>query len=323
MPLVGIASLAASAPLLASKRAVTYQHLPTRRLINKCTSARMPFDWTINPYRGCEFGCKYCYARYTHEFMELRDPESFETHIFAKQFQPASIRSELASIPASDHIAIGTATDPFQPAERRFRLTRTVLEVLAQGHGRKFSITTKSDLIAEDAGLLAALAQRNIVHVNFTVTTMDAALARLIEPRAPRPDLRIHALAALARQGISTGVFSSPILPCINDSPSNLMAVAVAARQAGAQYFGGGVVFLQPSASKVFLPFIEERFPALSQRYRQSFAQSAYLRGPYVELIRGRIRAIRDQLGLASSPVDYQPDYQEPQLSLFPEAPAR
>jgi DNA repair photolyase len=323
MPFVGIAQLAASAPLLAAKRSVSYQQLPTRRLINRCASERMPFEWTINPYRGCEFGCKYCYARYTHQYMELREPESFETQIFAKQFLPASVRSELASIPAPDHIAIGTATDPYQPAERRFRLTRSILKVLATQFGRKFSITTKSDLIADDVSLLTVIAERNVLHVNFTVTTMDPALARLIEPRAPRPDLRVRALAALAEQGISAGVFASPILPCINDSALSLTAVAEAASKAGARYFGGGVVFLQPSASKVFLPFLEERFPELASRYRASFSQSAFLRGPYVELIRGRIRTIRERSGLASSPVDYQPDYQEPQLNLFDHAPAR
>src|SRR4051794_11760471 len=121
MPLVGIARLASLASPLQDKLSVSYRQLPTRSWINRCSAARMPFDWTINPYRGCEFGCKYCYARYAHEFMELR-PEEFETRIFAKEFQPASFRRELAAIPRHQPIAIGTATDPYQPAERRFRL---------------------------------------------------------------------------------------------------------------------------------------------------------------------------------------------------------
>jgi DNA repair photolyase len=142
--LTGIAKLASEGELLAAKRRVDYRELPTRRFIGRASGRKMPFEWTINPYRGCEFGCKYCYARYTHEFMELRDTEQFETEIYAKSFDLASFRRELARVPMKDGICIGSATDPYQPAERRFQITRRILETFLHEHGRTFSVTTKS-----------------------------------------------------------------------------------------------------------------------------------------------------------------------------------
>ena len=144
--LVGIAKLAAEGDVLATKRRVDYRDLETRRFIGRASGRKMPFDWTINPYRGCEFGCKYCYARFTHEFMELRDTEQFEREIYAKRFNSDSFRRELTRIPAGDGICLGTATDPYQPAERKFEVTRKILSVFAGERGRTLSITTKSDL---------------------------------------------------------------------------------------------------------------------------------------------------------------------------------
>jgi len=320
MPLVGIARLASLSPVLDAKRVVTYQHLPTRNWITRCSAARMPFEWTINPYRGCEFGCKYCYARYTHEFMEMRDPEDFETRIFAKQFTRSGFRSELARIPLKEHIAIGTATDAYQPAERRFHLTRNMIEVLAEEHGRKLSIVTKSDLVGRDANLLARIAKANILHVNITITTVDPDLARKLEPRAPRPDLRLKAMAELIAHGVHSGVFSMPVLPGITDSVENLRAVASAASKAGAKYHVGGVVFLRPCARQVFLPFLEREFPHLVEKYNSLFSRGDYLHGGYPSLIQRRMEAIRSEFGLARGPMDYQPEAAwEPQLGLWGE----
>ena len=178
--LVGIAKLAAESHLLTQKRRVQYRNLPTRRWISRCDSQRVPFDWTINPYRGCEFACKYCYARYTHEFMERWDPTSFETEIYAKDWDEAKFRKELRSVRRGQTLAIGTATDPYQPAERRYGLTRQVLEVLAKTAGRRIYLTTKSDLSARDIDLWAEIGKRNAVSITMTVTTIDTTLARLI-----------------------------------------------------------------------------------------------------------------------------------------------
>lgn len=316
--LTGIARLAAVGALLAAKRRVTYRELPTRRYINRCESARVPFAWTINPYRGCEFGCKYCYARYTHEFMALRDTQAFETQIFAKQWNAAAFREELRRLPRSDWIAIGTATDPYQPAERRFGLTREILRIFASERGRRLSVATKSDLVVRDVPLLSAIASSNILHVAITVTTVDEKLARLLEPYAPRPSLRLRAVAALRRAGIQAGVLCSPILPGLNDSVESLEAVAGAAAAAGAVSLSGNVVFLKPCARAVFLPFLDEQFPQLAPSYRRRFESGDFLRGDYPRRIRERLAAVRARHGLSERFPDYVPEHwvEEVQLSL-------
>src|SRR5450631_2961127 len=192
MALVGIARLAAQSQVLETKRTVQYFEIPARSILNR-TKPKMPFQWTINPYRGCEFGCKYCYARYTHEFMEM-DAFDFEDRIYAKSAAAHLLRQELGRTDRKDHIAIGTATDPYQPAERRFGRTRAILEVFARDRGRRLGITTKSELVVRDLDLLLEIARSNVLAVNITITTLDENLARAFEPRAPRPELRLNAV---------------------------------------------------------------------------------------------------------------------------------
>ena len=311
--------MAAESPRLQAKRQVEYLGIAARSYLTKCDSERVPFGWTINPYRGCEFGCKYCYARYAHEFMELRDPLEFERRIFVKDFDPARLKEELERLRRGECIALGTATDPYQPAERRYRITRAILEVFAGIAGLRLGITTKSDLPPRDIDLFQEISRRHYFSVSFSVTTTDPALARSLEPLAPRPDLRLAAVRKLIRAGIRATVFSAPVLPLINDSDASLDAVARAAAAAGAQGFGANVLFLKPCARRVFLPFLEERFPLLVRRYRERFERSAYLRGGYPERIKERVARIRrrygfDQIAGQPEPVLWPRD---PQLSLF------
>jgi DNA repair photolyase len=299
--LVGIAKLAAQSDVLEAKRVVQYFELESRTALNR-TRPGMPFEWSLNPYRGCEFGCRYCYARYTHEFMELRESVDFEDRIYAKSSIGPILRRELKRIDGGQSIAIGTATDPYQPAERRFHRTRQALEVFAEHGGLALSITTKSDLVRRDIPLLREIAKRNTVSVNVTITTLDTSLARVLEPRAPRPELRLKAVQAIAEAGIPVGVFPNPIMPLITDQAERLDRLAKAARDRGATYFGGGVLFLMPCSRKVFFPFVEKHFPHLLRRYQEKYEREAYLKGPYREIIRERIAAIRDRYGLAAGP---------------------
>jgi DNA repair photolyase len=316
MALVGIARLASQSPLLEAKRVVQYFEIPSRSILNK-TKPGMPFRWTINPYRGCEFGCKYCYARYTHEFMEM-DPADFEDRIYAKAAAGHLLRQELRRIDRRDAIAIGTATDPYQPAERRFGRTRTILEVFARERGWHIGIITKSDLIARDIDLFREIARANVFHATLTITTLDAKLARLLEPRAPRPELRLEAVRKLSEAGIVVGVNPNPIMPGITDGERALDRLARASRDAGAVTFGGGPLFLMPSAQKVFFPFLEREFPALLPRYRELYARSAYLGRDYKEMIAARVRRVRDRYGLVSGIVEYKPEvWVEEQGELF------
>ena len=308
--LIGIAKMAAESELLAAKSEVQYFEIAARGILNR-TKPNVPFQWTINPYRGCEFGCKYCFARYTHEFMGLEEASDFESRIYAKAAAPEILRRELRRLDRTEAIAIGTATDPYQPAERRFGRTRAILEIFAKEKGRRLSITTKSDLVARDLDLLREVARRNVLSINLTITTLNRRLARLMEPRAPRPDLRLGAVRTLSEAGLCVGVYPNPILPMITDSEQSLDALAFAARRAGAQYFGGGPLFLMPSAQKVFFPFLEARFPKLAGPYRKLFAANAYLGPSYKEQLRARLALIRERHVLGGAPVEYQPELWE------------
>ncbi len=317
--LIGIARMAAEAPCLEPKRRVEYFELPARSYLARCDSTRLPFRWTINPYRGCEFGCKYCYARYTHEFMELRDPGQFERKIYAKAFDPARFREELQALPLGETIALGTATDPYQPAERRYGVTRKMLEVFASTAGFHLGITTKSDLIARDLVLLKEVARRHYLRISMTVTTVDVELARLLEPMAPRPDLRLAAVRGLADAGLRVVVGCAPVMPLINDAESSLDALARDAAAAGAVALWANVLFLKPCAYQVFLPFLEERFPELVRKYRERYGRVAYLRGAYPDMIQERVERIRKRHGLDRKSDEHEPELwpRDSQIHLF------
>src|SRR6201986_3683745 len=217
-PLVGIARLAASSPSAESTRKSEqrpeYFFLPVRSILNKCDSNRVPFEWTINPYRGCEFACKYCYARYTHEYMDL-DGGEFERKIFVKQNAAALLARDVerkysyqragADDGRPEHIAIGTATDPYQPAEREYKVTRACLEELAKREGLSISVITKSDQIVRDIDVLKVIAGGAAFSFNIPFRTLKPRLARLLEPRAPRPDLGLKTLRELRAAGLNVG----------------------------------------------------------------------------------------------------------------------
>jgi len=288
--LVGIAKLAAQGEAVDEGHNVEYVTIGNRSLMTRCESKRVPFDWAINPYRGCEFACKYCYARYTHEFMELRDGLDFERRIFVKQHTGWLLRQELKKVKPGQSIAIGSATDPYQPAERRFEVTRGILEELARHQGLEIGLITKSNLIVRDLPLLKAVAGKKQLSIYVTVTTMRADLARKLEPRAPRPDLRLLAVRKLVEAGIHAGVSCAPVLPGITDSPSDLEDVVRAAAQAGAMHVMASALFLKPCAEKVFMPFLEEHFPHLVPLYKERYSGNAFLSPEYTRRISSLVK---------------------------------
>jgi DNA repair photolyase len=296
--LVGIARIAAAGESLREGHNVEYFTLGTRSLLSRVVSARnLPFSWAINPYRGCEFACKYCYARYTHEFMELRDGVEFERKIFIKQHAASLLRSELKRVKRGEGIAIGTATDPYQPAERRFEVTRAILEELAMHSGLEIGIVTKSTMVTRDAEILRRVAERNQIFVNVTVTTVDVELARKLEPRAPRPDLRLNAVRQLNLAGVDAGVICAPVLPDITDRPRDLDALVKAASDAGAKYIYANPLFLKPCSAAVFLPFLEESFPALVDNYKKRYEGRAFLPKGYAQRLSQLMAALRQKHG--------------------------
>ena len=302
-PLVGIARLAAEGESLREGHNVEYFTLPAKSLLNRCASRRgVPFEWTINPYRGCEFACKYCYARYTHEFMEMRDGADFEQKIYVKQHAAELLRQELRQVKPGESIAIGAATDPYQPAERRYEVTHGILEELARHDGLNVGIITKSNLILRDIDLLQAVARQNWLSVNVTVTTLDVELARILEPRAPRPDLRLETIRQLSAAGLRVGMSGSPVLPGITDSPKDLEALVRAAAAAGAHHLFAGPLFLKPCSAAVFLPFLEKQFPHLVENYKRRYHGRAFLPDAYAKPLSQLVARLRQKYGIGRDP---------------------
>jgi len=321
--LVGIARLAAQGESISEGHDVEYFTLAVKSLLNRCTSARMPFTWTINPYRGCEFACKYCYARYTHEFMEMRDGVDFERKIYVKQQAAWFLRHDLKKVKPGEEIAIGTATDPYQPAERRYGITRAILEELAQHAGLELGFVTKSNLILRDAELLRKIAERNQLYVNLTITTADSQLARILEPRAPRPDLRLEAVRKLNEAGVPAGVICAPVVPGITDGPKALEALVRATREAGGRYIYANPLFLKPCSAAIFLPFLEKEFPHLVESYRKRYASRAFLPAAYRKRISSLMASLRRKHGFpvreeATRIYEHRPVVEEAQqMALF------
>jgi DNA repair photolyase len=306
--LVGIARLAAEGDSLREGHNVEYFTLPTKSLLNRCVSRRgLPFDCTINPYRGCEFACRYCYARYTHEFMEMRDGADFEQKIYVKQHAADLLRQELRRVKSGEAIALGTATDPYQPAERRYEVTRAILEEFARHRGYELGIITKSNLIARDVDFLKEVAANNRLSVNITITTMNVELARILEPRAPRPDLRMDAVRQLSAAGLRVGVSCCPVLPGITDTPGDLEAVVREAAAVGARHLWAGPLFLKPCSAAVFLPFLKEHFPQLVENYRLRYQDRAFLPPAYGKRLGQLMANLRKKHGLGADQRREQP----------------
>jgi DNA repair photolyase len=203
---------------------------------------------------------------------DFRDPETFERVIFLKQNAAWLIEQELKRIDPARQIGLGTATDPYQPIERKARITRSLLEVFARQKGRRLGIVTKSTLIVRDTDLLCEIARRNRLVVHITITTPDAALARKLEPRAPRPDLRFATVRRLREAGIVTGILCSPLLPGITDSEKAINGMARRAAAVDASFFAANPLFLKPCSRPTYFTFVREHFPELLAEYQTRFA---------------------------------------------------
>ena len=325
---VGMARLAAEASHTDDGHLIEFKAMQPRSILNRSVSKRTPWRaWSINPYRGCEFGCKYCFARYTHEFLQpnpiapiapgtldiAQQPWAlaFEREIYLKENAAWLLEQELRRIdpdnPSQDptrEIAIGTATDPYQPIERRMGITRSLLEVFARQEGYRLGIITKSNLITRDIDLLQTISQRNALTVHLTITTVDAALARLLEPRAPRPDLRFGAVHKLRQAGIRTGILCSPLLPGINDNEPALDAVAQRAAQAGASFLAANPLFLKSCSRPTYLSFVREHFPHLVEDYAQRFATADFADPTYSRKLALMLKRVCHKHGLGERSMD-------------------
>jgi DNA repair photolyase len=277
---------------------VDYLDMPVREILSRNRGSRMPWQWSINPYRGCEFACTYCYARYTHDYLGLDPRREFESRIFVKSGAAAALQRRLRrSSLQGERIAIGTVTDPYQPAERRHGVTRSLLEVLRGAAGLDLTIATKSPLILRDLPLLVELDRRHTVTVNLALTTADPELARRLEPQAPDPRARLRALARLAGEGIATRLHCMPILPRITDRAAVLTPLLEAAREAGAFDVVGSPLFLRPAARLRFWPWLRSEFPDLVPLYKRLYPRRSHLRKRPRDEAMAEFRRLRLRLG--------------------------
>lgn len=309
-------------PVLGEQKDIRYFATTPASVLNGPGATGMGF-WSINPYVGCAFGCAYCYARYAHRYaaerlaartVSLGEPSleqehplppwlAFERRIMVKRDAGALVRRALTR-PATlaglreDGVVIGTATDPYQPAERRFRVTRSVLEALAEQDGLRVTIITKSPLVTRDLDLLTRIAARSRLSVHVSLITVDRELARRLEPRAPTPEARLRAIARLRAQGIEVGVNAMPVLPGITDSPASVDALVRAVKGANASYIGACALRLQRTARDRYLPFIESEFPELAARYRGAYSRSHQVNVRYREGLRAQFARVCERHGL-------------------------
>ena len=232
--------------------------------------------------------------------MEMRDGLDFERKIYVKKHTAWLLRQELKQVRAGQSIAIGTATDPYQPAERKFGTTRAIMEEFSRHQGLSLGMVTKSDLILRDLDLLRAIAAKNRLRIHVTITTTDASLARILEPRAPRPDLRFSAVQKLIAAGIHTSVNCAPVLPGITDSPRDLESVVRAAAEAGALSVAAIPLFLKPCSEKIFMPFLQEHFPHLVPLYKARYSDRAFLPVDYKKRISTLIKRLCSHHGIAA-----------------------
>ncbi len=313
-------------PLIDVQKDIRYYATASRSVLNGPAATGMDF-WSINPYVGCAFGCAYCYARYAHRYSieRLGDAGSevaatgdaavretlppwlaFERRILVKREAPSLLRRQLASATRLDDLrkqglVIGTATDPYQPAERRFRLTRGVLEVLAAQRNLHLTIITKSPLVTRDVDLLARIAERSSISVHVSLITADRELARRLEPRAPTPEARLRAIARLRSHGIVVAVNVMPVLPGITDAPELVDSLVRAVANAGASYLGACALRLRRTARDRYLPFIEAEFPELASRYRRAYGKSHQVSEHYRDGLREHFAAVCAKHGVEFS----------------------
>ena len=256
-------------------RGLEFLHVNAKKIINPVPEqSRMSFRYTINAYRGCSHACGYCYARPTHEYLDLNIGKDFETKIVVKVNAVERLRAELSAKSWSgDHITMGTNTDPYQKAEGKYHLTKGIIEVLTQ-FKNPFSILTKSSLILRDLDLLVVANECTDVGINFSIGTLDPEVWRKTEPGTPHPMRRVEALAKLTEAGIPCGVLVAPILPGISDSEEQLREVIEACKKAGAQFITGIPLHLRPGVKEHYFSFLQEQYPHLLRPYRRLYPRS-------------------------------------------------
>lgn len=308
-------------------RGITFHEIRARSIVNRVPGAsRMPFEWTVNPYRGCSHACVYCFARKTHSYLDLDTGLGFDSQIVVKVNAPELVRRELASSRwHGAHIAMGTNVDCYQRAEGRYRLMPGILTAL-RDHANPFSILTKGTLILRDLELLRQAAEVTEVGVSVSVGFVDPELWRTVEPGTPSPERRLDVVRTLSEHGIGCGVLMAPVIPFLGDRPDQLRATVRAIAAAGATSVTPLVLHLRPGAREWFMEWLGLHHPQLVGRYERLYADGAYAPKSYQRRITRHVHELATEYGIGPShhgtPRGF-PEHREPQPPLADSEPTQ
>jgi DNA repair photolyase len=273
----GLFELTRRVPGRGQYRGLVFHEIEAKTILNRVPGSYLPFDWTINPYRGCSHACVYCFARPTHEYLGLDTERDFDSQIVVKINAVELARAETSPARWPGHsIAMGTNTDPYQPAEGRYRLTRGILEVLVERRN-PFTLLTKSTLALRDIDLFAEAARVASVTVSFSIGTLDTEVWRETEPGTPHPLRRVEAIARLSEAGVPTGVLVAPVIPGLSDRPEQIAQVEEACRQAGAGSVHTIRLHLRPGVKEHFMGWLQGAHPELIGTYEELYRDRVYL----------------------------------------------
>jgi DNA repair photolyase len=303
---------------LGEREAVRYLPLAAKTVLNLCDTCHMPNAVTLNPYRGCEFGCAYCYARYTHQFMDLPWNE-FERRIYVKTNAPQVLLRTLdAQKLRGKRVIIGSATDPYQPAEAKFRVTRRLLEVFAQVRGLSISVTTKSALVKRDLDLFRRISEHNDFRVSVSLISLNRRLLRALEPKASTPEARLGAIEAIAGAGVRAGLLIMPVIPGLTDSARMLESVIRAAAARGAAYVHARALFLRDSARRSYFAFLRRESPRLFRRAARIYDRRVYTSDECQRRLFAQVAELKRRYGFDDVQSEFEPcRVVEPSRSLF------
>ncbi|MFJ6727058.1 Rv2578c family radical SAM protein [Streptomyces sp. NPDC091281] len=278
---------------------ITFHEIRARSILNRVPGAsRMPFEWTVNPYRGCTHACVYCFARKTHGYLDLDTGVGFDTQIVVKVNAPELLRRQLASSRwRGDHVAMGTNVDCYQRAEGRYRLMPGILAAL-RDHANPFSILTKGTLILRDLDLLRQAAEVTEVGVSVSVGFTDTELWRTVEPGTPAPQRRLDVVRTLTEHGLACGVLMAPVIPFLGDEPAQLRATVRAIAASGATSVTPLVLHLRPGAREWFMAWLAEHHPHLVRRYERLYADGAYAPTWYQRRITRQVHELAEEYGI-------------------------
>jgi len=291
------------APLMGSddvreRGGVRYREIKARSLLNRCDSPRMPFTWTVNPYRGCAMGCKYCYAAYTHEFLGIEVPEQFHSLVYVKTgAEDETARRLGAIIRRGELIALGTATDPYQPAEAEARVTRRFLEMVAAHRDVRLGIVTKGAIILRDLELLETINRRSKLWVRVSLISPHADLVRRLDPWAPPPVVRIDMMRQLHEAGIDAGLGLAPVLPALTDDEPSIDRLLGEVATTGVRRMFMNVLFLRSPTKEKYLRWLAADYPRYLEAYERAYAGRVYLNGPYRDRLKEMVGRLKRKHG--------------------------